>query len=263
MSPLRQTIVVDPGSSARIVVDVRNESTSMVTVRPIIDAYTIGDNGQAVFGQQVSALDWVGVEAERYQISAGETQSIPFIIHVPASAEPGGHYLALFMASDPAEGAVRVESRVGSLLMLYVAGEVIERLDVTTIQSPPVVRRMPSTVQLELKNTGTIHVVPEGDVLVRNWRGTVVTSTILNAKQRKVLPYASWTDSVIISSPSWSDVGPLTITANVSYGVTGQFVRAQKTIWYLPVRLYVVVATGIAIMILFVIGRRKYKLERN
>lgn len=262
VSPLRQTVVADPGEEQIVQVTARNTSSQPITVSPTIDAFTIDENGRAVFGQKDEALSWIRATPRSVTIPPEKEVVVNFIVSIPTNAEPRGHYLGLFLEeAGESENQVNVRTRVGTLLFLHVGGVVTEALEAGQITTDKKIYTFfPAILSLELRNTGSIHVVPAGTVTVKNWRGEVLQKIPINETQRKVLPYTSWKDTIAVAGKGLQYIGPLTIENTIAYGTRQGRVQETIQIWYIPwfVILFVVsIVAGIAGLVIVLNKKKK------
>ncbi len=248
ISPPRQTVVIDPGKSSAVELTMQNDTKANISIQPDIDAFRIDpDTGRAVFGSADAAKQWITWKADAVALAPGEKKTITFSIVVPAEAEPGGHYLGL-LAKAGGNGAVGLSSRAGSLLFLYVGGRAEESLAKKLFFSDHAwYWSLPLHFFLSLENTGNIHVLPEGGLVIANMRGERILTQPINPERKKLLPHGTWRETYTIHGLSWRDTGPLTATVFVQYGVTRQQMVDTISFWYVPIWL---AAPGLIIFLL-------------
>lgn len=268
ISPVRQTAVIDPGSEAVIKLEVTNDSSESIVLSPQIDAFRVNERtGRAIFGAVDQAKQWVSALESEIILEAQEKKEIIFNIKVPKEAEPGGHYLALFVNNRPGEGNVGVASRVGSLLFLHVAGEIYESLvrEVFFTNKKWYIND-PVELFLKLENKGTIHLVPEGEIAIQTSRGRIIERKTLNLNNRKVLPGYGWYEDYSFDNLDLKAFGKLQAIAYIQYGATNQQIIDTISFWYLPWQIPVLIIT-IFIFSLFLIvlfrNRQKKLLEKQ
>lgn len=261
ISPLRQTIVIDPGKSSVVELTVQNDTDTITNLQPNIDAFRIDpDTGRASFGAADMAKQWITWKTDPITLAPGEKGTLTFSIAVPAKAESGGHYLGLF-ANTIGPGAVGLSSRVGSLLFLYVGGRAEESLTRKLFSSDRAwYWSLPLRFFLSLENTGNIHAVPEGGLVIANMRGRRIVAVPINPEKRKLLSHGEWHENYIIDGLSWRDIGPLTATVFVQYGVTHRRIADTISFWYTPI--WLVVFCLIIFLLLFFLGL-KFKKRKN
>ena len=236
LSPLRQTFVLEPGQTDITSITVTNESEETITILPEIDAYTIDDTtGQAIFGKEDIAIDWIEPTQQNITITSNEEKDIPFRINVPANARPGAHYLALFARQQAGEGLVGIGSRGGSLLFLYVGGEIEESLVRNNFSTKKQWYIAPAIdIQTILQNTGSIHVIPRGEIRITNKKNNHIATLPINPEDRKILPDSTWQQDDIVQNLSWKDAGKIQIEMALQYGLTNKIIVDRVSVWYIP-----------------------------
>jgi hypothetical protein len=237
ISPVRQSVVLDPGTVETISLTVKNDGAETLDIVGSADPFRIdAQTGRAVFGSTDEAKQWVRFKEGAVSIEPGKETELLFTISVPADATPGGHYLGLFAEQKPADGAtVGVGSRVGSLLFLYVSGPVQEVLTREVFTAGGVWHRsVPVELFLELANAGSIHAIPGGVIRVESMRGRTLAQFPINPDARKVLPGDVWRQTFEIADLSWRDAGPIRATAFIQYGASQKQITDTMRFWFVP-----------------------------
>lgn len=118
-----------------------------------------------------------------FELDFGQKIAIPIQIKIPLNASPGGHYAAVIISNAPSRsqkdvGGARVISRLGALFFVRVKGEVKEEGQLKEIRLAGPQRlfheKGPFTFELLFENTGTVHLVPYGQLRVTNLFGETV-----------------------------------------------------------------------------------------
>jgi hypothetical protein len=128
---------------------------------------------------------WITIEKGPIEIGPQQSRNISFMITAPKTAEPGGHYAAIAVGTQPEEnikgsGAV-VTSMLTSLIFVTINGDYIERgrllefsTDKSLYQSPEV------AFKFSFENTGTVHLLPQGEIKIYNMFGKEIGSIAVN-----------------------------------------------------------------------------------
>lgn len=97
-----------------------------------------------------------------------------FSVKVPANAEPGGHYGAIFFAPAADKGQVSVIQRLGALILVEVPGEAkisanLDSFEVgasasSKFQAQDEFSAFPVAFSTRIKNDGNVHVKPVGKI---------------------------------------------------------------------------------------------------
>jgi len=119
------------------------------------------------------------------------------MIRVPEDAQPGSHFGAIqIMASKPDEIApledsgISIERGTSILVFVRVNGDVRDELAVTDFATEPRYARLPVDFAIRVKNSGTTHQRPTGNVIIKDMLGRQVASLQINPgpQYRSVLP---------------------------------------------------------------------------
>jgi hypothetical protein len=140
-----------------------------------------------------------------------------------------------------AQQNVGLTASVGTIVLVRVPGNLVERLDLIQLSAgqsdKPRSFFTGGDVQVitRLQNKGDIHVKPFGKVQVKDMFGKVVTEFELNNTDPRsnVLPDSvrKFTDNL----PKRRWLGRYTILANLGYTQgSGDLITAQATFWYMP-----------------------------
>ncbi len=290
--PLIQ-LSIGPGQSWTSDLKVVNNNTYDVTYyTQLVDMQANGEDGGSRFIplvnenqndpaiQSFALARWITLSPEPILIKAGETGVIPFTVNIPANAEPGGHYAAILIGTQPGtiggqQGALtKVSSYVSSLIFVQIKGDALESgriREFTTSQAFYQTPDVDFTVRFE--NTGNTHVHPEGSVTIYNMWGKERGQVMINNQDAdfgNVLPQSirrfkfSWS-----GEQSLMDIGPYSAIATLNYGSDGKkSVSATAYFWVVPL---VPVSIAIATIIFFILTvmwlirryvRRALKLEQ-
>ena len=256
ISPLRQTITLDPGNASVLRLDVINNTDTAKEIIGEVDAFvTDEETGAALFGQKDVALDWIQLPQASFSILPGETQVLTFPINVPENASAGSHYLGLFAREIPPSGDVQLSTRVGSLLFAYVGGTLDESLVRETFEFDGSLTQTERTVSISMKNTGDIHLAPQGTLVVENWKGEQLHTYSINIDGRNVTPGSRFVENFVVNKGT---IGPVTARATVRYGVNDQEFTVLAKTWIVPIWFVVIVVGLCFIIVLASIIVRRY-----
>jgi hypothetical protein len=151
---------------------------------------------------------WLHTEPS-FVINGGQDIKIPYSITIPANAEPGGYFAAIFWGEDnPAAkqgGEVSIGGKLGVLILLRVAGDIPEAAgiqDFGTANAQKFFSHLPILFTYRFKNDGGDRVVPLGDITIMNMFGSTVASLKANETEGSVLP-----NSIRKFSSVWGSMG--------------------------------------------------------
>ena len=259
ITPLRHTVVLDPGETKELPLFVVNDEQQPLTVSGEVDAFTIdSETGQAVFGAKDEAKNWVKPVSGERTVEPGQHGELEFAITVPKDATPGAHYLGIFAKQSPGPGTVGIGARAGALLFLHVSGSVREELvrDDFSADSRWLFFGSPN-IFLQLHNEGTIHVIPQGEIQVVNARDKVVATLPLNSESEAIYPGSKWRQVYHLEKISWTNIGPLTIRLQTQYGITKQVISDEVKVWYVPMVVVGPVVVVVVLLSFFVVRRTR------
>lgn len=208
-----------------------------------------------------SLKNFIQPEITEFSLDLGERIVIPVKVSIPLDAEPRGYYGALIVSNEPdvlsegdraKEGQARLVSRIGALFLLRINGEgkesgSIEDFKVIGPQKPFYEER-PSGFEISFNNSGNVHLVPHGKIIIRNILGKDVGAIPVDA-------YFSLPDSIRYREVLWEEgTGLGRYTANLSlfpgYGNENQ--EASISFWIIPWKILVATFVGLVIIISFI-----------
>lgn len=277
---------VQPGGQLKTEVKLFNESNTQTILYPSTANFTAGDqNGTPSFdpqGKQTDLASWIKVDQASYTLAAAEKLTIPVTINVPANADPGGHYAALFFGTTAPKaangGSVGISSKIGALIILRVEGQINESAKLTTWTvkgSKTTLTRPPVTFEAVIQNAGNVHVRPQGTVVIRNMIGGQTDTEVFNPNQGAILPNSSRIFDVSWDKTSGNEksgffgsvaaewhnfaLGTYTATLNLNYGSSQQTLIGSTRVTIFPWQLLLVVLLLIILVIvLLTLGIRQY-----
>ena len=297
ISPPLYEIGATPGQNLTTSLKVFNETESDSTWYFSTENFTSqGEQGEPKFyaGGTSNTFDlasWIIAPRAPITIKSGETRQVEFIIEVPKDAEPGGHYAAVFLNSAPPSsegGTVGIASRIGTLVLLRVEGDITEQGDLrefTTAGSQSIFGALPIDFYMRFENSGSVHLKPFGEIGITNIFGIPVAAVLMNQGKQpdgqiapvgNVLPKstrkfdARWQKSEDATKPAGFleqldyerrnfALGLYTATLNLEYGTNGETATSQTSFWVLPWRVILVYgAIGAIILALLFFGVRRY-----
>ncbi len=195
ISPVRLEISGDPGATVGGFFKVINDEAEEKTLYTVFQNFeAMGETGSPSF---VTASDglatWI-TAPEKITVAPGETKIVDFSVTVPADAEPGGYFSAIFLGTNPpAENPnqLSIGARIGTLLLFRVSGDVEEGaslLEFATKDSKKWFSALPINYYYRFQNTGADRVMPKGELVIKNTFGMETKVQNANPVQGNVLP---------------------------------------------------------------------------
>lgn len=278
IAPPVLNVKADPGETVRTSISLRDVSTSSLVVRnQINDFVAAGEDGTPKLlldgskdDSPYSLKEWIQPLPE-FTLKPKQVNQLPLVIKVPANAAPGGYYAVVrFTATPPGlDGTgVSLSASLGTLILLRVNGDARESVKIEEFsatkngdsnwlfESPPI------TFLTRVKNNGSLHEQPTGQVAVKDMFGNSVANVNVNLNRNNVLPgsirkFDHPLDSSVIGGRFL--FGRYTADLSLSYGSKGQTLAASTSFWVIPYRLI-----GLVIILLIIafivtrIGLRRY-----
>ena len=192
----RIEVNADPGTTVREVFKITNEERqSKIFYLTYGNFQSVDESGNPAFtGGKTDLATWIS-GPESVTVGPGDSREVPIAIRIPQEAEPGGHFAAIFLQTEPPNnsnpGQVAISTKLGSLVLLRVGGEFEQGgtiLNFGTTNNQRFFSSLPVPFYYRFQNTGDDHLKPLGDVQITNTFG--LTSKILpaNPVDGSVLP---------------------------------------------------------------------------
>ena len=260
---------IDPGENAQEIVKVRNVGETVQTFYPeVFDFKPKDETGTPDFildaqdgSYAYSLASWIKISTEGIKLEPNESAALNFNITVPANAEPGGHYAGiLFGTSPPKVGGtqIAISNKVGSLLLVRVAGDAKETATVEEFSTPKdFFENGPVPFTVRVNNTGNVHVQPKGVIEIKNTFGKTVATFPVNEDSANVLPQSIRAfldgENNINWNPSGLTIGKFTATMTLAYGDPAKNLTDTVSFWIVPWKILLVLLLAIIITILLLV----------
>jgi hypothetical protein len=283
LSPPIVEINAKRGEAVAQVVKLYNEGDAPITVTPSVQSFRPkNETGTPEIYDDKSGLDlqgWITAPVKTV-IQPGERKSFALNIDVPASADPGGHYAVVLWGVAPGEVTgttpLSINGQVGTLVLVRVEGPTTESGKIIEFGADQgTYTHLPTNFVVRFQNSGTVHLHPTGDVVVRNLFGGTAAVIPFNdqANIGNILPKSirrfdfSWMKAKLGASASeweqqWKNFafGPYTATLAATYGSQNTVANATVSFWVIP---WMVLIFWIVIIILIVIVVRELVRKYN
>lgn len=268
VEPGKTEIFVNPGESVTKNITITNRIGKTVKFKLTTEDMIGTNDSQSpikLLGDEkgpYSLKNFIQPEISEFELGLGERITIPVKVSIPIDAEPRGYYGALIVSNEPevlgesqakdTEGKARLVSRIGSLFLLRINGEGKESGSLESFKiigpSKAFYENRPKGFEISFKNTGNVHLVPHGKIIIRNILGKDVGEVPVDA-------YFSLPDSIRYREVLWGDgTGFGRYTANLSlypgFGNDNQI--ASISFWIIPWKILVATFVGLIILISFI-----------
>ena len=267
VEPGKTEIFLNPGESVIKNITVTNRVDKTVKFKLSTEDMTGTDNPLSpikLLGDETgpySLKNFIEPEINEFSLDLGEKITIPVKISIPSDAEPRGYYGALIVSNEPdvieqdktnsAEGQTRLISRIGSLFLLRINGEGKEsgNLEDFRIIGPSKLfyDKKPSGFEIAFRNTGNVHLVPHGKIIIKNMFGKIVAELPVDA-------YFALPDSLRYREVLWGGgIGLGRYTASLSlykgYGSESDNATSKIAFWIIPWKILIITFIGLIILI--------------
>lgn len=211
---------------------------------------------------------WLEVSKQPIFIRAEQSVSVPFALHVPENAEPGGHYGAILIGTEPppktSGSSIRISSQLTSLFLVRVNGNVKEEGYIRSFSTEKQLYQEPhASFVLRFENKGNVHLLPQGDITIYNMWGKERGKILINqeADFGNVLP-----ESIRKFTFEWAgeqnffDVGRYRAVATLAFGDTEKKTAYRAVyFWVIPVAPVLKIFAFLVLFVWFIVwSLRRY-----
>jgi hypothetical protein len=255
ISPVKIEVTGDPGQTLNGELELLNEQAGSKTFFSSFENFEpSGDTGSPKFiGSSDGLATWLGT-SPNVNVSTGETVKVPYSITIPADAEAGGYFAAIFWGEqDPAAasaGEVAIGGKLGVLILLRVAGDIEEKGGISEfgiVGGLKLKSSLPVGLSYRFSNNGGDRVVPLGDIVIKNMFGATTDTLSANINEGSVLPNSGrkfqtvWGDMAVASTTvgffntaknqlNSFHFGLYKANLSVTFGATNQL--ATDSVWF-------------------------------
>jgi hypothetical protein len=271
IAPPVLNLTADPGQTVKSTISLRDVSTSPLVVRnQINDFVAAGEDGtpKLLIDEEGNAepspyslKDWVQ-PLPQFTLKPREVNQLPLTIRVPQNAAPGGYYAVIrFTATPPGidTSGVSLSASLGTLVLLRVNGEAKEDMKIEEFSTTKngkkitLLESAPLTFTTRLRNNGSSHEQPTGQIAVKDMFGNAVANVNVNLNRNNILPSSIRRFDQPLDKSVIGDrvlFGRYTADLKVAYGSKGQTITESLSFWVIPWRM---VAFGILLIVIIVV----------
>lgn len=226
-SPTSINVSGAPGSTITTEIRVKNDGAASERIKTTLMKFSAsGEEGKPALLDRTPAdeyFDWVSFSPSVFDVSPNEWITVKMTIVLPKSAAFGYYYAPTFSRESAPKASSKSNVLLGSVAVLVlVEAKVPGAQRVAALLSFKTVKKsyeyLPASFAIKVRNTGNVHVVPGGDVIIR--RGNKEIGRIpVNSAHGNVLPQSNR-----IFTATWNDGYPY----NVDKTVNGSTVRDKQ-----------------------------------
>lgn len=276
LEPGKIEVFLNPGETAQRTISVINRINRKVDFKVEVEDFIGSDNPQApviLLGEDKSPYsfkDNLIPESDEFSLGFGQKIELPVQITVPVDAQPGGFYSSVIISSMPAspdapggQAGAKIISRVGVLFFVRVNGPVDQSgqlNDFRILGGDSFMQKGPVTFEILFQNSGTVHLVPYGEITVKNLFGKQVA-------QMPVDGYFSLPKSTRYRQVIWQKeklLGRYVAEVKLNRGYEGKEDVMKVTFWVIP-WLYIVIAVSVlfALSLLWKFITSRFEFKRK
>lgn len=264
ISPQILDLTANPGEPQSSTFRLTNVSESSVAIRAIPKNFTPrGEEGAVDLTEDdtsYSLARWMSVTPSEATIQAKKTLDFVVTFDIPENAEPGSHFGSVVFQTIPPENDENnalVSQEIAPVILMKIAGDVTETAEIEEFTSDKSLWSNETAVVFSsrIKNTGTAHFKPTGQIVIKDTFGKEVATLPLDKKN--VLP-----DSIRAIETEWQidgfKIGRYTAELTVVYGENDEIRTATTSFVIFPYQTIIPVA-----VIISIVGFLMYKARRR
>jgi hypothetical protein len=236
LSPAIQERSLHAGTTSEQQVVLSNLTNEPLTISAYAGSFILNEKLDPKYRAMYDASTWFYIPEPEFVLQPLERRRITYSVTVPLEAEPGGHYATLYFeslipASKSKQDAFSASPKVGMLALITVKGDIVERAEIASFKVPRVHEKGPVPIQLNLRNTGNVHLLPAGRVKIYDGRGRMITELPVDpgfTMPRTTRAYnLTWTGARFF--------GRYYVQAEVRYGSNSATITSKRIgLWVLP-----------------------------
>lgn len=278
ISPPINELSLKAGEQSQQTIKVTNPTGALMEVYPtVMNFKASGEGGEPAFfptsdeESKFSVAHWITFSQSKVALAPEQVVDFSYTIDVPADAESGGHYGAIFLATQPPkvesnQSQVSIGSMIGSLILIRVPGPTIEKAYLEKFSSLRFAFAPPVGFETKIANLGNIHFKPKGEILIKDFSGNQVDKLVFNESTGNVLPDSTRKfENVWGAKSSFLQVplGRFTADLRVVYGESDKTLSSQIVFWIVPYWAIASLALLVIVIIIAIILIRKKRGRKH
>jgi len=278
ISPPIIELTLKPGDISNQTIKISNPTKSTVEIYPAsMNFHASGETGEPAFSaandeeSKFALAKWIKFNQTKLALTPEQVVEFNYQIEVPNGAEPGGHYGVVFFATEPPKAdsktnQVSIASMIGSLILVKVPGNIIEKGLIEEFSTNNFYFNPPVNFTTRVSNLGNVHFKPKGKITIKDWFGNNKENLTVNEAKGNVLP-----DSIRKFENKWSAdkwvFGRFSASLSLVYGESEKTLDSKITFWIIPWWLIIALIVLLILIIILIIWfccrrrRRKNRVE--
>lgn len=198
VSPPTFDLSANPGDSLKESIRVDNITDKTLTISASLESFVpLGTTGAVNLTNKsnpYSLISWINLSPRSATIAKKSSQTFQFTINVPKNAEPGGKFGSIVFSTGAANATgsnISVSQRVGSLVLLRIAGHANEAANISNFTVNTGYKKTAHTIAFTplIRNFGNVQVKPVGAITITDMFGNKIGNVAFDSKY--ILPGAS------------------------------------------------------------------------
>jgi hypothetical protein len=228
--------ILTPGTTTQHEVVLTNLTAQPLAIQAHAGGFELKEQLDSRYRDLYDSSSWFSIAQPQFTIEPGARHTATFTITVPPRAEPGGHYGTVFFeslvpAGDGQRSQISAAPRVGMLTFLTVKGDIREQAAIGRFELPRLLESGPVPVDLSLKNSGNVHLLPTGRVRIFDGAGHPLTDLAwppgFTMPGTTRIYHVSWTGAQAFHS--------YLVQGDVTYGTSrGRLTTGRVRVWIIP-----------------------------
>jgi hypothetical protein len=267
ISPQLLEITANPGEVVTNTFRLTNASTESVAIKTTPKNFTPqGEEGAVDLTEDrtsFSLAEWITVTPKTATLSGNTTKDFVVTIDVPADVEPGSHFGSVVFQTIPPEddtAAALVSQEIAPVILVKVAGDITETAEIVEFAPTQSFWSNEPVISLisRIKNTGTAHFKPTGQIVIKNMFGSEVAKFDLDKKN--VLP-----DSIRQFTNEWQlegfKIGRFTAELTLVSGEENNIQTSSTSFTIFPYQTIVPI-TILLLIVFFILFKGRKRLSK-
>lgn len=264
ISPTQLDLTANPGEKITNTLRLTNASDAPVDIETIAENFVpSGEEGAVDITEDRTTFalaEWITVSPDKATLQSKATQDFEVSISVPSNAEPGSHFGTVVFRTIPPEdqsAQALVSQEIAPVILVKIAGDVRESSEIESFKSDKQLWSNESSINLtaRVKNTGSTHFKPTGQIVIKNMFGKKVAT--LELPKQNVLP-----DSIRALTTTWQkpkySIGRYTAELTVVSGENNEIRTAKTSFYIIPYQTIMPI-----LIILTVVGYILFKARKR
>ena len=267
-------VSANPGETVRFLMQFKNETSAPITGTVKLANFTIADKqgGTRLIedaGKQPTygAAQWITPDQPEITINPNDYVAVNFSAAIPKNANTCGTYAVPYFEYDQPEAkgtgnssASVISAKVGGIVMIRINNvPCTESAQVQNFTAPGFLENGPVPVTFSILNTGTIHVMPKGNVSMTNLFNKTEAQKAI--KDQRIFPQTLKNYALELGKQFM--IGKFTIALAATYGTPAQPLTASTDVWIIPWRLILIIVLFIVILYIIITRFRRGMLEKE